>query len=173
MPELLQLVFFTDTSQFRSFMLTALRPLELFFFFCFLGPPPQHMEVPRLGVEMELQLPASTTATATPRSEPRLQPIQQLTATPYPEPTERGQGSNPQPHGSWSDSIPLYHDGNSCHAARVDEYAGHSFSYYWAFRMFPVSGNYKHFCTQHSSVCLSTSGKTLYGIYSEVKTLLF
>ena len=26
----------------------------------------QHMEVPRLGVESELQLPASTTATATP-----------------------------------------------------------------------------------------------------------
>ena len=27
---------------------------------------PQHMEVPRLGVEFELQLPAYTTATATP-----------------------------------------------------------------------------------------------------------
>ena len=25
-----------------------------FFFFCFLGPPPQHMEVSRLGVETEL-----------------------------------------------------------------------------------------------------------------------
>ena len=37
------------------------------FFVCFLlGPHPQHMEVPRLGVESELQLPASTTATATP-----------------------------------------------------------------------------------------------------------
>ena len=34
-----------------------------FFFFFFLGP--QHMEVPRLGVESELQLPAYTTATAT------------------------------------------------------------------------------------------------------------
>ena len=32
----------------------------------FLGPHPQHMEVPRLGVESELQLPAYTTATATP-----------------------------------------------------------------------------------------------------------
>ena len=31
----------------------------------FLGPLLQHMEVPRLGVESELQLPASTTATAT------------------------------------------------------------------------------------------------------------
>ena len=36
----------------------------LFFFLCFLGPQPQHMEVPRLGVKLELQLPAYTTATA-------------------------------------------------------------------------------------------------------------
>ena len=33
-------------------------------FFCFLGPHPQPMEVPRLGVESELQLLAYTTATA-------------------------------------------------------------------------------------------------------------
>ena len=32
----------------------------------FLGPHPQHMEVPRLGVESELQLLAYTTATAMP-----------------------------------------------------------------------------------------------------------
>ena len=36
------------------------------FFFLFLGPHMQHMEVPRLGVECELQLPAYTTATAMP-----------------------------------------------------------------------------------------------------------
>ena len=30
-----------------------------------LWPHPQHMEVPRLGVESELQLPANTTVTAT------------------------------------------------------------------------------------------------------------
>ena len=39
-----------------------------FVFFClfvFLGPLPRHMELPRLGVELELQLPACTTATAT------------------------------------------------------------------------------------------------------------
>ena len=35
------------------------------FFLVFLGPHPQHMEVPRLGVESELQLLARTTATAT------------------------------------------------------------------------------------------------------------
>ena len=37
----------------------------LFVYFCFLGPHLQHMEVPRLGVELELQLLAYTTATAT------------------------------------------------------------------------------------------------------------
>ena len=37
------------------------------FFFCFiLGLPPWHMEIPRLGVYSELQLPAYATATATP-----------------------------------------------------------------------------------------------------------
>ena len=36
------------------------------FVFVFWGPCLQHMEVPRLGVELELQLPAYATATATP-----------------------------------------------------------------------------------------------------------
>jgi len=45
-------------------------------------------------------------------SEPRLQPTPQLTAMLDPYPTEQGQGSNPQPHGSWSDSLTLSHDGN-------------------------------------------------------------
>ena len=40
--------------------------LNLFFFFLvFLGPYPQHMEVPMLGVELELQLAAYATTTAT------------------------------------------------------------------------------------------------------------
>ena len=34
-------------------------------FLSFLGPHPQHMQVPRLGVKLELQLPVYTTATAT------------------------------------------------------------------------------------------------------------
>ena len=37
----------------------------VFFVFCFLGLHPWHMEVPRLGVESELLLPAHATATAT------------------------------------------------------------------------------------------------------------
>ena len=38
----------------------------LFIYFCFLGPYLQHMEVPRLELKLELQLPAYTTATAKP-----------------------------------------------------------------------------------------------------------
>ena len=37
----------------------------LFFFFFFLGPHPRHMEVPRLGIQSELQPLAYATATAT------------------------------------------------------------------------------------------------------------
>ena len=37
-----------------------------FFSFLFLGLKPWHMEVPRLGVKTELQVPAYTIATATP-----------------------------------------------------------------------------------------------------------
>ena len=40
--------------------------VKYLFFFCFLGLHPQHMEVPRPGVESELHLPAYATATATP-----------------------------------------------------------------------------------------------------------
>ena len=34
-------------------------------FFVFLGPRPRHLEVPRLGVQTELEMAADTTATAT------------------------------------------------------------------------------------------------------------
>ena len=37
----------------------------VYLFFAFLGPCSRHMEVPRLGVESELQLPTYATATAT------------------------------------------------------------------------------------------------------------
>ena len=47
-----------------------LRGFFVFVFVCFLGLHLQHMGVPRLGVELELQLPAYTTAIATP--DPRL-----------------------------------------------------------------------------------------------------
>ena len=51
------------------------------YIFCFLGP--WHMEVPRSGIESELQLPAYTT----------------VTAKPDPSPTEQGQVWNTYPHG--------------------------------------------------------------------------
>ena len=48
----------------------------------FLGPHLQHMEVPRLGVKLELQLLTYATATEMQDgSEPRLQPKPQLTTT--------------------------------------------------------------------------------------------
>ena len=46
-------------------------------------------------------------------SKPHLQPTPQPSAMPDPWPTERGQGSNPQPHGFQSYLFPLRHDGNS------------------------------------------------------------
>ena len=47
--------------------LISFYPFFLFFLFvCFLGPSLWHMEVPRLGVELELQLPAYATTTAMP-----------------------------------------------------------------------------------------------------------
>ena len=54
-----------------------------FFFFFFLGLHLWHMEFPRLGAELELQLLAYATTTA----------------TMDPQHTERGQGSSPRPHG--------------------------------------------------------------------------
>ena len=41
-----------------------------FFFFAFLEPHPQPMEVPRLGLESELQLPAYTTSHSNAGSNP-------------------------------------------------------------------------------------------------------
>ena len=46
-------------------------------------------------------------------SELRLEPTPQLTATLDLQPTEQGQGSNPQPHGYELGSLLLSHNGNS------------------------------------------------------------
>ena len=81
----------------------------LFFgdFFVFLGPHLQHMEIPRLGVESELQL--------------RLQPLQ-IQATSVTYSTAYGNtgslnhwtrpGIDLRPHGYQSGSLPLSHNGN-------------------------------------------------------------
>ena len=59
----------TKWATFHSFLPHYLPPtwrIILFYFICFLGPHPWPMDIPRLGVEWELHLPAYTTATATP-----------------------------------------------------------------------------------------------------------
>ena len=71
--------------------------LSFFFFFCFLGPHLQDMEVPRLEVKLELQLLAYSTATAM-WDLNWVCSLHHSTALPDPQPTEWGQGSNPYPH---------------------------------------------------------------------------
>ena len=60
---------------------SGLSPFFLSFLF-FLGPYLQHMEDPRPGGELELQLLAYTTATATPDPSRHLWPTSQLMAMP-------------------------------------------------------------------------------------------
>ena len=69
----------------KNCLVAVLTLLKFFFFFffltvCFLGPHLWHMEVPRLGVELELQLPVKATATADAGSRPHLWPTPQLMA---------------------------------------------------------------------------------------------
>ena len=67
--------------------------LLIFLFLVYFGPHLWHVQVPRLGVKSELQLPAYTTAMLDPSH--HLQPTLQLTAMPDPSPTEQGQELNP------------------------------------------------------------------------------
>ena len=67
-----------------------------FFFFFFLGLYQRHMEVPRLGVKVEIQLLAYITATAMQDLSRVCNLHHKLTAMPDPLPTDRGQGSNLQ-----------------------------------------------------------------------------
>ena len=55
-------VFFSNTGSLVGSCLLSF----FFFFFCFLGPYLWHMDASRLGLQLELQLLAYTTATATP-----------------------------------------------------------------------------------------------------------
>jgi len=54
--------------QLHWFICLSLMPEWFFFFFGFLGPHLQHVEVSRLGVKSELQLPARATAHSNARS---------------------------------------------------------------------------------------------------------
>ena len=66
------------------------------FFFCFLGLRLWHMEIPRLGIVSELQLPAYTTATATWDQSRVCNLHHSLWQCPL---SEAGGGLNPYPHG--------------------------------------------------------------------------
>ena len=74
----------TGHPSLRHHILALSPELFLVLIFYFLGPHLRHMEVLRLGVTLELQLQAYTTAYTTAGSKPHLQPTPQLLATPDP-----------------------------------------------------------------------------------------
>ena len=57
--------YYTCSKQVQIYIKAIFQIFFFFFFFCFLGPCPWHMEVPRLGIKSELQLPAYATTIAT------------------------------------------------------------------------------------------------------------
>ena len=68
LQKILSSLLLNSYSLYLAFGLTLPTLFYLFiylFIFCFLGPHKRHMEIPGLGVQLELQLPAYATATAT------------------------------------------------------------------------------------------------------------
>ena len=86
---------------------------RFFVFFCFLGPHLRHIEVPRLGVELEPQLLAYVTATVMPDLSRVCYLHHSSQQCQNPQPSEGGQGSNLHPHGYYLDSFLLCHNRNS------------------------------------------------------------
>ena len=82
-------------------------------FFLFLGQHLRHMEVPRLGVESELQLPTYATVTATQDLSCICGLHHSSSAKLDTWPTEGGQGLNSNPHEYQSDSFLLKHNRKS------------------------------------------------------------
>ena len=76
--------------------------LDFFFsvFLPFLGLLPWHVEAPRLRGLTGAVATGLRQSHSNAGSEPSLPPTPELTAMPDPQLTERGQGSNPQPHRS-------------------------------------------------------------------------
>ena len=60
--------FFLISLYYEALLGALIISSRFFFFFGFLGSHPWHMVIPRLGVKLDLQLPAYATATATPDS---------------------------------------------------------------------------------------------------------
>ena len=75
-PKNIEKLFFSNNFAYIFVFLFVNLTTDFFFFFSFLQPHPWHMEGPRLGVELVLQLQAYATAMATPESKP-LQPTLQ------------------------------------------------------------------------------------------------
>ena len=71
------------------------------------------MKIPRLGVKLELQPLAYTTDTAMPDPRCVCDPHYSSRQCQIPDPSEQGQGWSSHPHGYWSYSFPLRHNGNS------------------------------------------------------------
>ena len=65
----------------------------------FLGPHTGHMEVSQARGQIRAAAASLRHSPGNLGSEPHLRPTPQLTAMPDPRPTERGQRSNPHPHG--------------------------------------------------------------------------
>ena len=84
--------------------------LFIYLFIVFLG---LHMEVPRRGVKLELQLLVYTTATAMPDLSHVCNLHHSSLQTPDPYPIAQGQGWNPRPHGYQSGLLSLSHTGTS------------------------------------------------------------
>ena len=74
------------------------------YLFIYLGPHWRHMDVPRLGIKLELQLPAYATGNSKARSEPHLWPKRQLRSNPRSLTHWTRPGMEPTSSGTWSGS---------------------------------------------------------------------
>ena len=72
------------------------------------------MEIPKLGVKLELQLLAYTTATAMPDLNCVFDLHHSSGKRQILNPLSEARDGTHQPHGSWSDLFPLRQDENSC-----------------------------------------------------------
>ena len=86
------------------FALRVVLDIPVFFFLFFLQPHPRHMDIPRLGVELELQVPAYATATAMLDLSCMCDPCCRLQQYRIFNPPSKAQGSKPHPRGYESGS---------------------------------------------------------------------
>ena len=87
-----------------------------FLIFCFLGPHPWHVEVPRLGVKSEQQPPVYTTATATRDTSHVCNPSHSSLQRRILNPLSEARDQSHILHEYQSDLLALNHNRNSLHA---------------------------------------------------------